>query len=200
MNIQYVVYCEDEAQRLFLNAAIPVIFKNIVPSTSIEVDPGFKLSPNTKPRFNQVFINATKLAFRNYKTNLFVLCFDSDSPQQEDFERQRNEWISTINKEIPGHKDKFILAVPVQAIEHWLLYLRHLLKEPAKAKAGTIEKIPKREIKTEIYGTEKYISQTCEPLIKELVSNLSPEILASLRSNSFSFKRFYSDVETFMKK
>lgn len=199
MNIQYVVYCEDEAQRIFLNSTIPSIIRNLNPDITIDVDLQFKHRPNTKPKFNKIFIDATRDAFRNYRTNLFVLCFDSDSPVEKDFERQRNEWKEILIKEIPMHKDKFILAVPVQAIEHWLLYISHIKKEPSKLKKGIVEKIPKREIKIELYNSEKYISRTCEPIVSELVIGVSYENINLLRSHSVSFNRFYSDLEVFLK-
>lgn len=199
MNIQYVVYCEDEAQRLFLQSAIPSIVKTINSNISIELDSTFKLRPNTKPKFNSIFKDATRTAFRNYRTNLFVLCFDSDSPLEKDFERQRNEWANTIIREIPEHKNKFILAVPVQAIEHWLFYINSIKKEPSKLKSGVFESIPTRELKNKLYNSDKYISRTCEPIVQKLISDLSTEIFKSLRSNSFSFNFFYTDLESFLK-
>ncbi len=204
MNIQYVVYCEDEAQKKFLHSIVPFLIKNLEPNYNVETDIYFDKkfgSSKSVDKVKKTFIEASFYAFRNYKTNLFILSFDADCFEDKDIKNKREEWISLIKKQNPSYENKFILAIPVQAIEYWLLYLQSIKKEPTKLRAGLFEKIPRKGkdgIKVKIYGTEKYISRTCDPIVSELVTGVSSENINLLRSNSSSFNRFYFDLEAFL--
>ncbi len=201
MSSQYALFCEDNAQRIFLKEIIPIIIKKTAadysdfPFSSPEFN---KLEVRNKTELKKYFINASKIVFRNFSAKLFIVCFDADSSKTDDDLRQKQEWISIVAKENSRNQDKFIFAVTVQAIEHWLCYLKYIKNKSSKLKAGDLERYPQENVKKEIYEKEEYQSISRESIISNLVSNTSAENIDSLRSNSSSFNRFYSDLETFL--
>ena len=203
MSSQYALFCEDNAQKIFLKEIIPIIIERTgadysdFPFSSPEFD---KLKVRNKTELKKYFINASKMAFRDFKTKLFIVCFDSDSPKPDEDLRQKKEWQTIKDKENPKNNDKFIFAVTVQSIEHWLCYLKYIKTEPSKLKAGELERFPQDNLKKEIYAKEEYQSITRESIVSDLVSKISLENIDSLRSNSDSFKRFYLDLESFFGK
>jgi len=78
------VYCEDEPQRIFLHSLIPSIIRNLNPNITINLDLRFKQRPNTKPKFNKIFIDATRDSLRDllFQSWFLLKCriyfFDSD--------------------------------------------------------------------------------------------------------------------------
>ena len=157
MSSQYALFCEDNAQKIFLKEIIPIIIERTgadysdFPFSSPEFD---KLKVRNKTELKKYFIAASKIAFRDFNTKLFIVCFDSDSSKKEEDLRQKKEWQAIKDKESPNNKDKFIFAVTVQSIEHWLCYLKYIKTEPSKLKAGELERFPQDNLKKEIYAKE----------------------------------------------
>lgn len=202
MSFQYALFCEDDAQRIFLKEIIPAIIKKTgadylhSPFNSPEFA---RLKIRNKTELRKYFVAASKVAFRDFNTKLFIVCFDADSPKIEDSLRQKKEWLSIKDKENAKNKDKFIFAVAVQAIEHWLCYLKYIKEESSKLKSGDLERHPQDKFKKEIYGDDNFQSITRESIVSDLVSKTSLEHIDSLRSHSESFKQFYSDLESFLR-
>ncbi len=203
MSSQYALFCEDNAQKIFLKEIIPIIIKitgadySDFPFSSPEFN---KLEIRNKTELKKSFINASKMVFRDYRVKLFIVCFDIDSSKPDEDLRQKQEWKNIKDKENPRNKDKFIFVVTVQSIEHWLCYLKYIKEKSPKLKSGELERFPQGNLKKEIYEKEEYQSITRESIVLDLVSQTSEENIDSLLSHSVSFNRFYSDLETFLKK
>jgi len=80
---------------------------------------------------------------------------------------------------------------PVQAIEHWLLYIQYHINNPKSTKNIEYESLPRKEAKGKIYKNKLNRRDRIE-IVKDIVSKIDIDWLLC---RSESFKRFHFDLK-----
>ena len=93
------------------------------------------------------------------------------------------------------YKSKTIIFIPIQAIEHWLLYLKERQKNPYSTKNLSFENKDRKQAKKDLYGHDRYNGLTDNDIVEKLSSEMDTDWIAS---QSASFKHFHAQVSTFM--
>ena len=88
-----------------------------------------------------------------------------------------------------------ILLIPVQCIEHWLLYLQWHANNPKLTKNTSFESTPRKEAKTQVYGKPKLPLSLALPIVEKLANAMDIEWLTS---RSPSFLAFHKQVEAYL--
>ncbi|RZK39585.1 MAG: hypothetical protein EOO61_07090 [Hymenobacter sp.] len=195
MTIRYGFFGEDSGQRIFLEQYLVQLTQNKTVS--------FEQAQYFSKQFG--FINnkvvdrrcgdACKQAFLLEKTTLDCLFIgrDVDSYKITDYQKRLTDLQVSIQ---PRWQHKAILLLPVQCIEHWLLYLHRLASGIPINKIRELETVPKDSAKDELYKFPRQpATQSKDEFVAVLASNLDINWLCE-RSNSFN--RFHQQVNTFL--
>lgn len=75
-------------------------------------------------------------------------------------------------------------------------YIKHKKENPTNNKSLNLELKVRRDAKIAIYGRPKVSNETAVSWIEPLLESID---IAYLVQQSYSFKRFYSDLKTFLK-
>ncbi len=189
--IKYGLICEDDAHKLFLHKFLSVAFDSI--NFLFNYDFFFRYRANNKKNvLKQIGIIGYD-AFENYQLNLLFVGLDYDDLDRKKF----NENIEKLY-EIIKIKDKTIIFFPVQAIEHWLLYLKYKKKNPQSTKNISFENKSRKDAKKEIYSSLRPSSQRINEKIDEYLDN--DDNLKWLASRSESFRNFQITLNNFIKR
>ncbi len=109
----------------------------------------------------------------------------------DSFDPARHQHLSdTLRASIPGKwQGRTLLMLPVQCVEHWLLYLARYPAREAR------EKTPNEQVKKMVYADR---AKSHDAIVNELNATLSPERIAWLAEVSASFRSFHQQVKAYL--
>ncbi|UFH55669.1 hypothetical protein [Spirosoma sp. KNUC1025] len=183
---KYGFYGEDDAHKIFLHNYLSH-FADVV---TFERDEEFceKFRANNKKQVDTKFAVVARTGFGWYQHQVFFVVRDVDSLQQQEFEARHAHFAKEqINK--------LLVALPVQCIEHWLLYLKHKKDNPASTKNISLESQPRKKVKFSLYGYEDPPNEISNPIVDDLSRRFD---LDWLETRSESFKHFHKQVMAFL--
>ncbi len=192
MNYNYSIICEDITQLTFIKIFLE----------RYSDDKKFILNQNCYYQFKcknkqevlKSYSNSSILAFRNYSLDFLLVGFDYDDRNRKQF----NKELEFFYKKLPANtRNKTIIFLPVQAIEHWLLYIKYNNENKKTTKNITLENIDRKKAKFEIYGTKRPHKKLSEIKTDKILQNFNIDWLVS---KSESFKYFYNNFNDKIKK
>jgi hypothetical protein len=129
---------------------------------------------------------------------LFIAGIDLDKPdptdEQELHEARIQELKNKLGKLHSKYKDKIILFVPVQCVDHWLYYQYYKVAQSKKPPANSLESTNNKEVKKVLYG-DKIDRRRIEVITEKIVSVCNFDELAR---QSKSFRSFHEQVTDFI--
>lgn len=176
--LRYGFFGEDEAQRLFLHHYLTLLAKTF--QTVFESDETFALVGGSKSQVDNRFVEACEIGLIQHRQNCFFIGRGLDDYSPEAF----REKVADMQARLRSRDVAAILLIPVQCIEHWLLYLQWRVQNPRLTKNISFETMPRKEAKIKVYGKPKMPLILALPIVEELAASLDIEWLAS-RSSSF---------------
>ncbi len=185
--ILYGFIGEDVAQKIFLDnylQQLPAYLnrtQDIVFTSSQNFRYRFKLHDSNKDSVDNLFVEAGRIGFLQYRLDLYFVGRDCDYYNPADHAVLRKEMESKVDAR---WQDQTIIFVPVQCVEHWLWYLRWKRDNPGVTKNEMFENRPNYEAKEAVYGKRKITTKRSEPIVKELTEPIPIDWLCS-RSESF---------------
>ncbi|MBN2891763.1 MAG: hypothetical protein JXL97_07840 [Bacteroidales bacterium] len=193
MIIKYGLICEDIAQRSFL--------ENFLEKQN---DVFFQLDQEFYNRFRvagnnnkQVIKSIPQIGYQlveKYHLDFLFVGLDYDDRNQSDFDKELEQLYLKIDKNV---RAKSVVFFPVQAIEHWLLYLKFKIDDPKSTKNVSYENINRKNVKREIFGEGKNSDYKTKIIISKLTSF---DFIDWLKTRSTSFQRFNSDFNNAIQK
>lgn len=110
----------------------------------------------------------------------------------DSYEPARSEYLlEVLRASIPDKwQNRTLIMLPVQCIEHWLLYLA---QHPSR---DTLERTPNDQAKDAVYAEQKSRAD----ILSELLATLSPERINWLAGVSISFRDFHTHVQDYLSK
>ncbi len=190
--LNYSMICEDIAHQTFIKAFLPEFLKHSNLSLNIEFNEDFFYrfkSRNSKDVLKR-YANASIVAFCDYDIDLLLIGVDYDDRDRGRFDKEIGKLYNEIDKKL---RNRSVIFFPVQAIEHWLLFIQYQIQNPGLTKniSGNIEGIPRKEAKIDFFG-ESFISKEDQKRkIFEIVGQVD---INKLISHSQSFRRFCNDL------
>ncbi len=185
-SLTYGIICEDKAHYNFITTFVRLFASRQRRHVAVNKDFYSRFRASNSKEVLKKFSQAAIIGFRDYLLDFLIIGIDYDDRNREKFDEEINALYQKLDSRF---SDKSIIMFPVQAIEHWMLYIQYHLDKPKSTKNISFEPLSRKEAKRRIYKG-KY-AQT-DP---ELVINLTSRIdISWLISRSESFKRFYSDL------
>lgn len=166
--IKYSIICEDDAQKLFVETIVTKM------EASHNVDFAFEHSFYKQFKANsskQVLINYPQAIDQSflprYLLDLVIVGIDFDDRPKDQFE---HHYKNLYEKLAEKSKAKTVILFPVQAIEHWLLFIKKRKENPTLIKSFSvdIEKINRKQAKLDIDPNRKTKDQTSAELLMHL--------------------------------
>lgn len=190
--IKYSIVCEDDAQKLFIDAVIAKM--EAIHKVKFDFDVMFYKQFKTNSS-SQVLANyrqaIEQFSFLHpYFLNLVIVGIDFDDRPKDQFDKLYKGLYDKLSDKA---KAKTVILFPVQAIEHWLLFTKKKKENPALGKnlAAEIERITRKQAKQDIDPNRKTRYQTSAELLKHLD-------IAWLQQQSRSFLAFYDKLDAFI--
>ncbi len=185
--LNYSILCEDKAHYTFITTFLNLFTAKHHLRINGNEDFYLRFKASNSKEVLKKFSAAAIIGFRDYQLDLLVIGIDYDDRDRDNFNNEISKLYSQLDNRFT---EKSVIMFPVQAIEHWLLYIQYHLSNPGSTKNVSFEYIPRKEAKAKVYG-KKY-SRNNQELIRNLTGNFNTDWLIS---RSESFKRFYSDIE-----
>jgi hypothetical protein len=188
--IRYSIVCEDIAHKTFIEGVI-FHFQNDAIQFNFISSFYKQFKANNSREVLSKFPQAVDQSFLNiYLLDLVLIGIDYDDRNREQFSK---EYQNLYNKVDGKAKSKTVILFPVQAIEHWLLLLKHKTENAGSTKnvAADIEKKVRTQAKISLYGKTK----TNENIIQALLQNADFDWL---QNQSNSFGAFYKRLQAFI--
>ena len=186
--LKYSILCEDSAHFTFISIFLSKF--NYQHDIEINFVSDFynRFKATNSKEVLKKYSKAAIIGFRDYSLDFLIVGIDYDDRDRSQFEKEVNSLYSRFDGII---RKKSIIMFPVQAIEHWLLYIQYHVNNPKSTKNIVYESIPRREAKSRIYGDKLNRRDRIE-----IVTNLVLKIdIDWLLSRSESFKRFHFDLK-----
>lgn len=189
-SLKYAALYEDVAHREFLRCILPQLAHRIDGEIQVEEVHSFRIKATNKSEVDKFCNSASKVAFVDYQADFFVVCRDIDSPDQKMFTQKQEELSAKLHH---SGVNRTVLCLPVQCIEHWLLYIRWNHENPDSTKNERMESIRRKDAKGKVYGCVKVSRDRCRAAVESLCSSVD---LDWLDSRSESFRTFARNVRT----
>ncbi|MCW3108029.1 MAG: hypothetical protein JWQ09_2535 [Segetibacter sp.] len=192
--IKYSILCEDKEHLLFIQCLIKHHFNSI--DITFKFDEAFYKRfkcNNNKDVLKSYAIQIERSSYLDpYNLDIVFVGIDYDSRRRENFNVELEKLYLALN---PKAKEKAAIFFPVQAIEHWFLFIKRRNEGQASTKnlAEDIEKITRKQAK-QLFQSEKTVS--IEKMIDALISTADIEWLCN---QSKSFNSFYIRLEKLLK-
>lgn len=185
MDLKYGLICEDFAQKYFLEKFLEKS------NFSFNLDENFyyRFRANNKKQVLKTIKQIGYNAFAQHRLDVLFIGLDYDDKDQKSFQEETRKIYSTVAKNI---KNTTIVFYPIQAIEHWLLYLKFRIENPKSTKNIKFENISRRKAKLDIYNSIKVSENKTVKIINELTEI---NFINWLNSKSDSFKKFNLDFK-----
>ncbi len=186
---KYAIICEDIAQSTFVSHILPVLAREVHPAVNVIEETEFPIMASNDDQVVRKCHDACRLAFVSHNVQMFVVCRDIDSVELRAYEQKKQE----LRQRFPVKwKEKTIICLPVQFIEHWILYLIQRGDDPETTKTASTESIPSRDAKRKVYGN----IQRREERASVVAKHCSNADVQWLREHSQSFCDFATNVHT----
>lgn len=198
--ITYLYFVEDQAHRLFLERLLGLLPIHLGLNVSLckphnHEEIYFLKKKHNNSALKSTYIDIAKQALIDHRADLFIVGLDLESSQgEEKYKKDLNELQD--HKNFSSFKDKSIVYISVQCIEHWMWYLKHRKEHPDNSKSMNFESRERKDAKIAIYGSPKVSNDTATPIINTLLESFD---IAYLEQQSYSFRRFYSSLKAFLK-
>ena len=187
--LNYGLLCEDKSHYVFITTFLALFARQYNVEIDLNKDFFSRFKASNSKEVLKKFPGAAIIGFRDYHLDLFVIGIDYDDRDRDKFSIEIDRLYAQLYS-LFSHKS--IIMFPVQAIEHWLLYIQYHISHPKSTKNISFEQIPRKEAKIQIYGL-KYVFDNQE-LIRDLVNKMD---INWLISRSESFRRFHYDLKKF---
>ncbi len=189
--LKYSIICEDDAQRYFAETLLSVHFKNEAAFVFDEIFyKKYKCSNNADVlKSYQIHIERSSFLYP-FELHFVFVGLDYDDRPKHHYDTHLKNLFEPL---APHAKHKAVIFFPVEAIEHWLLFLQWRIDNPTATKNITndIEGIKRKQAKLILYK-----GSTQKVQVQELVTNLVTQMDAEwLCRQSISFKAFYTRVQ-----
>jgi hypothetical protein len=188
--IAYGFFGEDEPQKLFLEnylRQLPSYLER--PEIMFYANEEFLYSlgsgSNNRDRVDGFFVEAGVRGFLQHSLDLYFVGRDCDHHDDADCRKKRQEMELKI---ISQWQNKTIILVPVQCIEHWLLYLKRRQSNPVSTKNETLELIPRDKAKLELYNRKRFSPEHDRSMVKDLTKSI---YIHWFESRCESFRAFH---------
>ncbi len=185
--LTYGILCEDAAHKNFITRYLQQQY----PDQFLEsAEFGWRTRASNAKEVGDSLVDAVRLGFTRFQLDVLFVGRDSDATD----DKRIQSLIDSLHLKCGYHRPKVVLVVPVQCIEHWLLYLQKHRDNPVSTKNETLELIRRTEAKEMVYGPRKRDPD----LIKsnEILDHLDS---AWLEQYSKSFNHFHQQVVDFLK-
>ncbi|MBC8151772.1 MAG: hypothetical protein H7Z72_02570 [Bacteroidetes bacterium] len=186
--IIYGILCEDRAHKNFVEHYLSQCYAGIFQESQ---EFGWTIKATNAREVDDSIPDATRLGFTKFGLDVLFVGRDSDTTQ----EKKISDLKETLVLSCRNHQ-KVLFMVPVQCIEHWLLYLQWHRENPALTKNETLEPIMRTEAKLRVYGGKLRAEKQLE-IASQLLADFDVDWLAS---RSESFKHFHQQVRVFVSK
>ncbi len=184
--LKYSVLCEDKAHYSFIKNFLEIFAEKNKFHFSFNESFFNRFKASNSKEVLKKYVSASVFAFRDYNLDFLVIGIDYDDRNRKEFYSEIGKLYERLDKKL---SDKSIIMFPVQAIEHWLLYISYYINHPKSTKNISFEQIPRRDAKRRIYS-EKYAPDT-SAIVTKLVRQMD---INRLKNNSESFNKFYTDI------
>lgn len=187
--LKYGFFGEDEAMRIFL-----CNYLNTLNSVEFAEDIDFcsRFKGRDKGGVMKKFVSAAQEGLEYYAQDVFFVGIDLDGIS---FDKLETLYTQMQEKLHSLYKNKTIIFIPIQAIEHWLLYLKERQKNPGSTKNISFESKDRKQAKKELYGHDRYNGLTDNDIVEKLSREMDSDWIAS---QSASFKHFHQQVLRFL--
>ena len=138
---------------------VPIYLKRLAAERGLQLKRSSLDLLKKQPSKSKVLAEAEELclkALRDEEQTFCIVGVDLDVPDQTDEQGIHTAECGKLIKALgSAHKtfgDQIYVYVPVQAIEHWLMYQAYQTKLADKPSAGSVEKEPQEKLKKILYG------------------------------------------------
>ncbi len=199
--ITYGFYGEDVAQKLFLGKYLFLLpeYMNKTQDVVLQPNKDFhdRFGLENKARIDNQFVEVGIRGFLDHRLDLYFVGRDCDENSELRCEKRREEMGSLIESRINAKwRGKTIVFVPMQCIEHWLLYVKRLQDYPGSTKNDPLEHVPNADAKYALYGKKKVTLKYSEPIVRGLIESMD---IKRLESMCPSFLAFHKKTESCVK-
>lgn len=156
--IEYTLIAEGFAEYAF----IPVYLKRLATGKGVVIKKSSLDLLKKQPSKSKVLALSESLCLRALRDEMQAFCIvgvDLDGPDQTDeqvqHEAECNGLIKALGSAHKRYGENIILYVPVQAIEHWLIYQAYQTKPITKPENWSVEKEPPTKLKKLLYGDKE---------------------------------------------
>ncbi len=192
--ITYSIICEDHAHKTFIQTFLSK-FADKVQFDFNNVFYKRLLCNNSKDVLGKM-VQAVDFSFlykQGFYIDLLFIGIDYDDRNKSEFTQEIENLYNRLDER---GKQKAIIVFPVQAIEHWLLFIKEKVTNAATQKniSKDIEKIERKIAKKILYTNHKE-----KVSIEKDVHHFTQQIdIEWLCSQSVSFNSFYTKFRTFI--
>ena len=186
--VLYGFFGEDAGQRRFLDAYLPHCGGDAA-GVVFEAAPYFgkRFGPMNNKVVDRLSAAACREAFvlSNPQLKWLFIGRDVDSFEPGHYQLRAD----ALRASVAEWQDRTLLLLPVQCIEHWLLYLAHY---PSRE---VLERKPNDQTKAALYADR---TKSRDLIVADLLTTISPERIAWLLGVSSSFRAFHQQVTTYL--
>jgi hypothetical protein len=191
--LKYGYFGEDSAQQIFLENYLGQLpdYLNLQGIIAFEKDATFKLIGKDKPTVLKLFAEAVQKGLAHHDQDVFFIGVDSDD---DDYRKLHSQMVGKL---VPIFQQQTFIFIPVQCIEHWLLYLKFKKEHPQSNKNEVFERVARPDAKKRMYGFPRPVASKQAEIVITFTQNREIEWL---ENRSDSFRHFHSQVIDFLKK
>ena len=193
----YALVAEGFAEYTF----IPVYLKRIAAEKGFQVKRSSLDLLKKQPSKSKVLAEAETLclkALRDEEQDFCIVGIDLDKADHTDEQKEHTVECSTLIKALGSaykvYEKQILIYVPIQAIEHWLIYQAYRTKSVDKPTKDSSEKEPQGKLKKLLYGDKEDQRQ-----MKSVAQAIAEKAdFNELAKQSRSFRHFHSQVTEFL--
>ena len=195
--LEYTLVAEGFAEYTF----IPIYLKRLAAERGLQIKRSSLDLLKKQPSKSKVLEESEDLclkALRDEKQAFCIVGVDLDGPDQTDEQKEHAAECTKLTKKLGSAQkqfgDQICIYVPIQAIEHWLMYQAYHAKPIAKPVKDSVEKEPQDKLKKLLYSgrNDRRQMQAVSQAIAEKAD------FDELAKQSRSFKHFHNQVKIFL--
>lgn len=193
----YTLVAEGFAEYSF----IPVYLKRLAAEKGLQIKRSSLDLLKKQPSKSKVLYEAEELclkALRDEKQSFCIVGVDLDKADHTDEQHEHTAECNKLTKALgtayKTYKGQIYIYVPVQAVEHWLMYQAYRVKSIDKPSKDSVEKEPQGKLKKLLYDgkDDRRKMQAVAQAIAEKAD------FNELAKQSKSFAHFHQQVITFL--
>ncbi|MBN8825926.1 MULTISPECIES: hypothetical protein [unclassified Spirosoma] len=184
--ISYGILCEDRAHKNFIEHYLNQCHPNVFQQNDSF---GWQIKASNAKEVEDALPDASRQAFTKFNLDILFVGRDADSVEIRQIDALKVK-LTTLCR---AHS-RVIFMIPVQCIEHWLLYLQWRQQNTGSTKNEPLDHIARHEAKAKIYGGKLRVEKQLEKA-NEILVDLAADWL---ESRSGSFKHFHKQVVAFL--